>query len=204
MGIIATDSDVLWINISTSEEADLDEFYRIGLIKACQFFNNKFYILANKYMKKLGYFLLEIETDKPTPNLKPKFIIKWTNKLDISDATLNFMQVERDNGHGILESKFEMVVSYKTIHLNQYVILVVEMQHCLIKFMFEMYQLWESPVKGFMNKSNDFIILNKTGLSFVILGTQMKKIISNPDGCNRMVHSLESCSYLKIEDTNHI
>lgn len=67
-----------------------------------------------------------------------------------------------------------------------------------------MYQLWESPIKGFMNKSCDYIILNKEGLSFIPLGNQQKKMIANPDGCDRMVHSLESCSYLKIEDTNHI
>lgn len=55
-----------------------------------------------------------------------------------------------------------------------------------------------------MNKSHDFIILNKAGLSFIPLGNQQKKIIKNPDGSDRMVHSLESLSYLKIEDSNHI
>ena len=96
------------------------------------------------------------------------------------------------------------MVSYKTIHVNQYVIFLVEIETSLINFWFEMYQLWESPIKGFMNNSHDFIILNKSGLSFVPLGNQQKKTISNPDGCDRMVHSLESCSYLKIEDSNHI
>lgn len=97
-----------------------------------------------------------------------------------------------------------MVVSYKIIHINLYVILVIEMQTLSIKFMFEQYHVWEQPVKGFLNMSHDFIVLNKNGLSFIPLGKQMKKVIANPDGCDRMVHSLESTSYLKIEDSNHI
>ena len=105
---------------------------------------------------------------------------------------------------GEVEEQLEMVVSYKAIHINQYAVVVVEMKTCLIKFMFEMYHLWESSVESFMNESLDYIILNKDGLSFIPMGTQMKKIIANPDGCNRMVHSLESSSYLKIEDTNQI
>ena len=67
-----------------------------------------------------------------------------------------------------------------------------------------MYQLWESPIKALMNSSNDIIIMNKDGLSCVPLGNKEKKKIKNSDGVDRMVHSLESCNYLKIEDTNHI
>ena len=67
-----------------------------------------------------------------------------------------------------------------------------------------MYQLWESPIKGMMNSTNDFIIVNKDGLSFVPLGNNSKKQVQNPDGVDRIVHSLESCNYLKIEESNLI
>ena len=49
---------------------------------------------------------------------RPKFIIKWTNKLQINDAALNFIFIERENMKGEREHKVEMVVSYKTIHIN--------------------------------------------------------------------------------------
>lgn len=60
-------------------------------------------------------------------------------------------------------------------------------------------------MKGFLNScSHDFIILNKDGTSFLPLGNREKKAIYNPDGVKRIVHSLESCNYLKIEDSNHL
>jgi len=95
--------------------------------------------LANKYQKKLGYFLLEIDTTKPSKSMKPKFIVRWTNKLLISDASLNIIHIERENLNGQMEKKVEMVVSYKTIHVNQYVIFLVEIKTSLINFWFEMY-----------------------------------------------------------------
>ena len=56
---------------------------------------------------------------------------------------------------------------------------------------------------GFLNTfSNDFIVLNKGGTSFIPLGTQEKRAIFNPDGTERMVHSLRSCEYLRIEPSN--
>ena len=81
------------------------------------------------------------------------------------------MKLDPENLSGEIKETVEMVVSYKTIHINTYVIIVVEVDTKLIKFWFEMYHLWESPIKGIMNKSHDFIILNKAGLSFVPLGS---------------------------------
>lgn len=127
------------MNIATQDEVDIDEVYEISCVKAVTLFNDKFYILANKYQKKLGYYLLEIDIDKPMLTKRPNFIIKWTNKLQIDDAELNFIFIERENMKGLKEHKVEMVVSYKTIHINQFVIIVVEMDTCLIKFRFELY-----------------------------------------------------------------
>ena len=55
-----------------------------------------------------------------------------------------------------------------------------------------------------MNSSDDFLVLNKEGLSFIPLGNTEKRRIQVADGIDRMVHSLASCNYLKIEDTNYI
>ena len=68
------------------------------------------------------------------------------------------------------------------------------------------YQLWESPCKGFLSTYlNDFIILNKDGMSFVKLSEhEMRKAINNEDGIKRMIHSIGSANYLKIEDGNMV
>lgn len=171
-GIIATNKDLLWVNLMTKDEVDIDELFQISSVRAINVFEDKFYILANKFRKKLGYFLLELDIDKPMETKQPKFVIRWTNKLHIDDAALNFIFTERENLKGEKEKKVEMIISYKTIHINQYVIIVVDLEDCLIKFRFEMFQLWESTIKGFMNNSHDFIILNNAGLSFIPLGNQ--------------------------------
>jgi hypothetical protein len=89
--------------------------------------------------------------------------------------------------------------------VNLYTVFVIEIETGLIKFKHENYQLWESPVMGFLNtQSHDFIILNKDGTSFLPLGLREKTSIDNDDGIKRMVHSLESCNYLKIENSNHL
>ena len=41
--------DILWVNLKSSDEVDLDETYQISQIKAVQMFDDKFYILSNKY-----------------------------------------------------------------------------------------------------------------------------------------------------------
>jgi len=53
--------------------------------------------------------------------------------------------------------------------------------------------------------SNDYIIINKDGTSFVPLGIGNGmdiRAIYNPDGTERMVHSLHSACFLKIEPSN--
>lgn len=81
--------------------------------------------------------------------------------------------------------------------------LVINIDTGRISYRHDNYQLWESPVLGFLNTfSNDFVILNKEGTSFLPLGELEKRSIYNPDGTYRMVHSLPSCSYLKVAGSN--
>ena len=61
IAIIASTDDVLWVNIKKKIEIDIDEQYLLGDIKSLKKEKNKFYVLANKYQRKLGYFLLELD-----------------------------------------------------------------------------------------------------------------------------------------------
>ena len=60
--IFCTKNDAMYINMQHSpvEEFDLDEMTKIGSIKAVTSDDNHFYILANKWNEKLGYYLLKI------------------------------------------------------------------------------------------------------------------------------------------------
>ena len=58
------------------------------------------------------------------------------------------------------------------IGYNTYNVFVIDLDHedHLIKYWFEGYQLWESPVKGFLLDTNDFLILSKDGINLLALG----------------------------------
>jgi len=54
---------VLWFDLYHSREIDIDDVYSLGDIKSLFYHDEKFYVLANKYDRKLGYFLLELNTN---------------------------------------------------------------------------------------------------------------------------------------------
>lgn len=200
--MIASTDDVLWVDLKNDDEVDIDEAYSLSAIKSILFVDGKFYVLANRFQMKLGYFLLELPGERPRNNSTPKYLIKWKNKLEISDAALHLLNIKRGDNQKEMR---ELVVSYKSMYVNLYTVFVIEIDTGHIKFKHENSQLWESPVKGFLNSNtHDFIILNKEGTSFIPLGNVEKKSILNPDGVKRMVHSLGSCDYLKIGDSNHV
>jgi hypothetical protein len=64
--VIATFYDVLYVDIKKDLEVDIDNLYHVGDIRSIVNFENKFYVLANKQERLLGYYLLEIDEKTPT------------------------------------------------------------------------------------------------------------------------------------------
>ena len=56
--LIATFYDVLFVDISGDEEVDIDNLYHIGDIRSIHYYDKKFYVLANKCERLLGYYLI--------------------------------------------------------------------------------------------------------------------------------------------------
>jgi hypothetical protein len=77
-----------------------------------------FYILSNKYEEKLGFFVLKVNEQDP---YNSKFLIKWKNKLDIGDASIYVLRNETGK-----ENIKEIIISYKTIFINTYNIVVMD------------------------------------------------------------------------------
>jgi hypothetical protein len=92
----------------------------------------------------LGYFLLELDVNLDSGSKGVRYVIKWENKLEIDDASLQYIHREGD-------SSKNLVVSYKSIHVNTYTVLVINIESGRIEYRHDMYQLWESPVLGFLN-----------------------------------------------------
>ena len=65
--VIASMDDGIYINSKTKQEVDIDEQYKIGNIKEIIFDTDDdvFYILSNKYMEKLGFFVLKMHESDP-------------------------------------------------------------------------------------------------------------------------------------------
>ena len=61
--MVASKNDVLWLkcNRDSGKEIDIDEMFNISEIKCMKWHGDKFYILANKHKRILGYYLLEID-----------------------------------------------------------------------------------------------------------------------------------------------
>lgn len=87
--ILTSINDILWIDLKSNKEVDLDDQENIGDILNILGDEKYFYILANKRHEKLGFYLLMIEIENPE---KPAiYLINWSNKSNIRDVDLNFM-----------------------------------------------------------------------------------------------------------------
>ena len=100
---------------------DLDQEYQIDCIKEIKYDaeSRTFFLLANKRKERLGFFLIRIQENSPTTDYQ--YLTLWRHKLDIGDANINILR-GRDQTTG--KGYKELVVSYKTIYINTYNVLV--------------------------------------------------------------------------------
>ena len=176
-------------------EVDLDQREDVSCLQNIITDDEYFYVLANKKEKRLGYYLFKVNI--MDPDEESEYLINWTNKLDIGDCDLFMLGASGKDGKSI-------VVSYKSIGINTYNVFVIDLETSLIKYWNETFHLWESPVKGFLLSTNDFMILSKDGMNLLALGYKESRVVKDKEGQKRMIHSLGSCNYLKIETTNHL
>ena len=110
--------DGIYYDFKCRKFIDLDELYGIRSIKEIihDEEDRNFYLLANKYREKLGIFLIRFS--EPNPK-KHNFILKWKNKLDIADGDINIVRNQKKRFK-------ELVISYKTIFINTYNVVVFD------------------------------------------------------------------------------
>jgi hypothetical protein len=88
--------------------------------------------VANKFDSKLGLFVIKVREDKPEDFT---FLIKWKNKLNIGDTN---MFILRSSGGDADQNNYsdnmnysgqlkELVVSYKTVLLNTYNVICMDL-----------------------------------------------------------------------------
>jgi len=98
------------------EEIDLDEHYKIDLIKNIVYDEEDkvFYFLCNKKREDIGFFLIKFNELNP---LKKEDLTMWKHKLDIGDCNIYVTR-----GIDQVSKKYykELVIAYKTIYINTY------------------------------------------------------------------------------------
>jgi hypothetical protein len=193
--------DGFWINLKKNHDVDIDELFNIlGITQIIYDHEDQFfYLLANKKDGHVGFFLIKFEARNPAVY---HFITMWKNMLDIGDSSIHISRGV--DSHGDFK---ELVIGYKTININTYNIVVQDLsgnsQQRATLQKHECGQLWESKVSGlFLAKTKDYLSFSKSGINVVSLGTSTKKVLVDAEGLNKMIHSLDSLSFLKVETIN--
>jgi hypothetical protein len=202
VSIIASMDDGIYFNHRSKKQIDLDDEFKISAIKEIIYDHEDrmFYLLANKHESKLGLFLIKFSEKNPQ-NKNHKFFLKYKNKLDISDADIAVLRKEGRKNYK------ELIISYKTIFINTYTVRVIDIStdDPWPIYNHESFQLWESQVTGFfLQKTLDFITINREGINVLTLDSKAKKSIMHENGQEKMIHALESAQYLKIDSKNLI
>ena len=55
-----------------------------------------------------------------------------------------------------------------------------------------------------LEKNKDFLSISKVGINVLSLGAEPKRHMIDNDGQDKMIHGLDSCSFLKIDSINYI
>lgn len=55
-----------------------------------------------------------------------------------------------------------------------------------------------------LDKSKDLITFSKAGMHVLSLGMKEKREVTDNEGFDRMIHSLESCNFLKLNKNNYL
>lgn len=68
--VIASPTDAIYYDSTKNIEIDLDQQFKVDLIKQIVYDeeDSLFYILANKYEEKLGFFVIKINEHNPVEN----------------------------------------------------------------------------------------------------------------------------------------
>jgi len=131
--MVTSKSDVLFVDLVKKEEIDFNAKEMVSQIENVKATQNHFYVLANKKDSRLGYFLFQIDINRPHD--KAVFFVNWSNKLDIGNCDIQIMKETMRDG----STEENIVVSYKSIGINTYNVFVIDIKSKLIKYWHEGY-----------------------------------------------------------------
>ena len=122
--MVSSPEDCIYLNLKTDQEVDIEKMYAIDNIKEIQIDKQDkiVYMIANRHKDDLGIFIVQFMEDDPFVNDTTVFLVKWKTRLVIGDVALHILRDEARNYK-------EIVISYKTIYINVYSIIVLDLNH---------------------------------------------------------------------------
>lgn len=169
----------------------------------------EFFVLCNQLNDDVGLFIIKYDAINPT---KYVYLTQWKSRLQIGDANLFVSRGIDAHNHGIAFK--ELIVSFKTENINTFNVIILDLciedcdhsEHTVsILHKHEAFQLWESHVSGMLvTRSKEFLSFSKSGINVLALGSANKRPLKDSDGFNKMIHSLDSLSFLKVDANNFL
>ena len=197
--MVMTYSSLIYVDMRKNEPFEINFAAEYGFDSLKQVVANEthFFVVANKRDRMLGFYMFQIEIENPKKQVE--YFMGWMNKTDINDVDVCFMD-ERVNGR----VEKSIVVSFKMIGINTYNVFVLDLETRHIRYRHESFQLWESPIKGHLMSTNEFLTFNKLGCGLLSVGQAEPRAIVDAEGLNRIIHSLGELNYLRVETSNHL
>lgn len=169
-----------WYNSKSDKEVDLQALY--GVTECRAIFSDDeeghFYIVINKIDYKVGYFMIQFEHNDPQNFINSTM---HNAKLLVGDVSFSILR-----GKDHISGKYykELVIGYKSVHINTYVVQIVDLSQIednKTQFKHESFQLWESSIYGFvLSKNKQFVSLSKQGINVLSLGSvEQTKIVDS-------------------------
>lgn len=200
---MASSTDGQYIDIKRKKEVDLDELHNIRDIRHILYDeeDKMFYFLCGKKNGIIGFFLVSFNESDPHDY---KYLTMWRHQLDIDDA---HMAISRGTDK---DGPFkELIISYKTIYINTFTVVTKDLSddsdNIGVLSKHESFQLWESNISGMLlTDSKDFLSFSKAGINILALGQVPKRKLVDNEGQSKVIHSLDSLSFLKVDKTNYM
>ena len=192
--MIGSNSCLHYIDLENDTEYDIDYLYKLSDIRSVVFSheNNKYYVFANRSKGFLGQYLYEFDESNldENENLIPDILISQRSLLDNGDTKLNLIVSEGTN---------KLVLSFKSIYINTYNVLIIDLDTKQVDIRHESYHLWESSISGVLLANNEYAIISKEGLRVMQLRSKDARIIKDEKGHDWKLYPLESCTDLNLE-----
>lgn len=198
--IAATEQDGIHVNLMTDKETDLDDLFQISRLKSVIYDLELglFYILANKFKECVGVYVVMLDANNPSDF---ELIYRKTTMLDIDDCSLVILKSQQ-------RQTKELMLAYKTVFVNTYSVILLDISRYTKMNMlihFESFHLFELNICAtILESSEDFVTVSSKGMDVINLSSMNKRLVQGPKNNEYMVHSLDSFSFLKLDNTNNL